>query len=71
MTHRAQERLFEPGPYLQQGSIPLPSRVDPGESAIVQLIADVEGELQVKRVRICFAHRNIDRPEVQRRTTAV
>jgi len=56
---------------LQQGRIPLPSRIDPGESAIVQLIAGVEGELQVKRVRICFAHRNIDRPEVQRRTTAV
>ena len=50
---------------MQQGGVPLPLRIDAGESAIVQFVADVEGELQVKPVRIGFADRNVDRPDMQ------
>ena len=40
------------------------------ESAIVQLVADVERELQVESVRIRFADGALDRPHMQGRAPA-
>ncbi len=42
-----QERALHRGPEPQQVGVPLQVVVHPGEGAVVQLVADVEGELQV------------------------
>ena len=56
-TDGAQKRVFEASPQMEQSRIPFPSRIDHMKSAIVQLVADVERELQVESVRIRFADR--------------
>src|SRR4051794_14990291 len=71
VTHRAEKRLFEAAADMQQRRIPLPARVDPGESAVVKLVADVEGQLQIEAVRVGLTQRNVDRPGMQRRPAAL
>ncbi len=65
IAYRAQEHLFEPAAQVQQRWIPFPSRVDSVESAVVQLVADVEGQLQIQAVGICFAERDFHRSAMQ------
>ena len=48
---------LESAAQLQQAGIPLPSRVDAREAAVVQLVADVERQLQIQPVWIGFADR--------------
>ena len=71
VTHRAQERVFEAAADMQQRRIPLPARVDPGESPVVQLVADVEGQLQIEAIWVGFTDWNVDRPGMQRRPAAL
>ena len=68
-TDGAQKRFFDASAQMKQCRIPFPSRIDHMESAIVQLVADVERELQVESVRIRFADWGIDRPRMQGRTS--
>ncbi len=50
--HGGQKRLFELGPQMQQSRVPLPAGVDAGETAVMEFVADVEGELDVDAVGI-------------------
>ena len=56
---------------MQQPRIPFPAWVDPCEPPVVQLVADVEGQLQIEAVWVGFAEWNVDRPGIQRRPTAL
>ena len=56
---------------LQQRPDPIPSARDPGEPAVVQFVADVQGQLQIESVWVGFAEWNVDWPGMQRRPAAL
>src|SRR5690349_3054109 len=60
LADRGQEDVLEPAAYAQQRRVPFPAGIDVVEAAVVQFIANVEGQLQVEAVRVRLVERNVE-----------